>query len=309
MNLSVELAPRSTRELTLRNPVMAASGTFGYGLEYAGLVDLQRLGAIICKGITRQPRRGNPAPRLAETPSGLLNAIGLQNIGVEKLVRDYAPLWTTWEAPVVVNIAGETVGEYGEIASILDEVPGVAGLEVNISCPNLAAGGLAFGVEAHSAARVTKAVRESTTLPVIVKLSPNVTDIREIAIAVEDAGADAISLINTLLGMTIDVKKRRPLLANITGGLSGPAVRPVAVRMVYQVAQAVKVPVVGLGGIRNVSDALEFLMAGATAVQVGTATFTEPGAMVDIITGLQSWLASEGIEEIRDIVGAALKKG
>lgn len=307
MNLSVELAPHSARELTLRNPVMAASGTFGFGFEYAKLVDIQRLGAIICKGTTRYPRRGNPIPRLAETPAGLLNAIGLQNIGVEKLVREYAPLWANWDVPVLVNIAGESVEEYAEVATILDEVPGVAGLEVNISCPNVAAGGLAFGVEARSAAEVTRAVRESTTLPVIVKLSPNVTDIREIALAVEEAGANAISLINTLLGLSIDVKKRCPQLANVTGGLSGPAVRPVAVRMVYQVAQVVKVPIVGLGGITSVSDALEFLMAGASAVQVGTATFTEPGTLTSIIDGLAAWLASEGIEDVREIVGVAVK--
>lgn len=305
MNLSVELAPGFGRDLTLRNPVMAASGTFGFGLEYSGLTDIQRLGAIICKGTTLRPRRGNRTPRIAETPSGMLNAIGLQNPGVRRVVRKFAPIWATWDVPVIVNIAGETAEEYARVAEILDDVPGVSGLELNISCPNVAAGGMAFGMDPDLAGEVTGRVRSATSLPLIVKLSPNAPDLVAVACAVVDAGANAVSLINTLLGMAIDIEARRPVLANVFGGLSGPAVRPIALRMVYQVAGAVEVPVIGVGGISTAADALEFLMAGASAVQVGTASFVNPRAMVDIIDGVADWLQARGVEDLKEILGAA----
>lgn len=305
MNLSVELAPDFGRELTLRNPVMAASGTFGFGLEYAKLTDAQRLGAIICKGTTLRPRAGNKTPRIAETPAGMLNSIGLQNPGVRRVVREFAPVWETWEVPVIVNIAGDTVEEYAEVAGRLDEVPGVAGIELNISCPNVAAGGMAFGIDPVFAAEVTSAVRTATSLPLIVKLSPGAPDIVAVACAVVEAGANAVSLINTLVGMAIDVEARRPVLGNITGGLSGPAIKPVALRMVYQVAGAVDVPVIGIGGISTARDALEFLMAGASAVQVGTANFVNPQAMIGIIDELTAWLQSNGIHDLQEIIGVA----
>ncbi|MCL4534447.1 MAG: dihydroorotate dehydrogenase [Bacteroidetes bacterium] len=308
MSLAVDLAPGREPGLRLRNPVMVASGTFGYGTEYAGLVDIQRLGAIVCKGTTLRPRRGNPTPRTAETPAGLLNSIGLQNIGVRALVREKAPIWAKWSVPVLVNIAGESTEEYAEIARILDEAPGVAGIEVNVSCPNVAAGGMTCGVDPVLAAEVTAAVREATTLPVMVKLTPNVTDIVSIAEAVVGAGADALSLVNTFVGMIIDINTKKPLLGAVTGGLSGPAIRPIALRMVYEVAQAVPVPVVGVGGITDTVSALQFLMAGAAAIQVGTATFVDPNTAADIIDGLGDWLEREGISDIREIVGAALPK-
>lgn len=303
--LSVNLARRNARGLNIANPVIAASGTFGYGDELSPLVDIQRLGAIICKGTTLKPRAGNPQPRLAETPDGMLNAIGLQNIGVDTLIKEKAPVWVTWSVPVIVNIAGESVLEYGELARKLDGVPGVAGLEVNISCPNVACGCLEFGSEPRAAAEVTAAVRKATVLPVIVKLTPNVVDVAAIACAVEAAGADAISLINTLKGLAIDIKKRKPLLGNITGGLSGPAVKPVALAMVFTVAKAVNIPVVGGGGIMTAEDALEFIMAGAAAVEVGTATFINPHAALDIIDGIRDYLKQESVADIADLVGCA----
>ena len=303
-NLAIDLAPRNPRELCLRNPVMVASGCFGYGLEYARHLDIQRLGAIVCKGTTLRPRAGNPTPRLAETPAGLLNAIGLQNPGVEAVIAEYAPLWERWAVPVVVNIAGETIAEYAELARRLDEVPGVAGLEVNISCPNVAAGGMAFGVDPTAAAAVTHAVRQATTLPVVVKLTPNTAAVAGVARAVAAAGADAISLINTLRGMVMDIAARRPVLARGSGGLSGPAIRPVALAMVYEVAGAVTIPVIGLGGIATAADALEFLLAGATAIQVGTACFVDPRAPLHILDGLAAWMEREGVAEIGEIVGA-----
>lgn len=305
VDLAVDLAPGHKRGLRLRNPVLVASGTFGYGTEYQKLVDIQRLGAICSKGITLYPREGNLTPRIAETPSGMLNAIGLQNIGVERVVAEMAPIWARWEVPVIVNIAGESIEEYARLAERLDGVPGVAGLELNISCPNVTADGRLFADDAELAAAATAAARTSTDLPLMVKLSPNVTDIVAIARAVEEAGADCISLINTLVGMTIDVKTRRPFLANVTGGLSGPAIRPVAVRMVYAVARAVSVPVVGIGGITCTQDALEFLMAGATAVQVGTASFVNPNTALEIIDGLREFLEREGCSSVREIVGVA----
>lgn len=307
MNLSVELAPK--RGLRIKNPVIVASGTFGYGTEWAPLIEIERLGAIVSKGITLHPRRGCPLPRLAETPGGMLNAIGLDNPGVRAVIAEKAPLWATWGVPVIVNLGGETLEEYAEAALLLNGVPGVAGIELNISCPNMEAGGMIFGSRPELAAQVTQAVRAATTLPLIVKLTPNVTDVVEIAQAVVEAGADALTLINTLLGMAIDVKKRRPVLGNITGGLSGPAIKPVALRIVYQVAQAVGVPLIGVGGISSTYDALEFIMAGVRAVQVGTATFRNPRTCLEIIAGLEAFLREEGIEDIGELVGAALPVG
>lgn len=305
MNLSIQLAPKNERGLLLINPVMTASGTFGYGTEYSHLFDIQRLGAIICKGTTLEPRDGNSQPRLVETAGGLLNSIGLQNIGVTALIREKAPIWAKWRVPVIVNIAGETIDDYAKLSSTLDGVAGISALEVNISCPNIKAGGAEFGANAESAARVTSAVRKSTSLPVLVKLTPNVSDIAEIAVAVAEAGADAISLINTIKGMAIDIDKRQPLLGNITGGLSGPAIKPVALAMVYEVTGAVDLPVVGCGGITKASDALEFIMAGASAVQIGTASFVNPRAPVDILEGIEQFMVERGIENITELIGAA----
>jgi dihydroorotate dehydrogenase (NAD+) catalytic subunit len=307
-DLSVDLAPGSSHGLRLANPVMAASGTFGYGLEYAGLFDIQRLGAVICKGTTIEPRDGNPPPRLAETASGMLNAIGLQNSGVEALVRDKAPLWAQWRVPVLVNIAGETVDEYATLAARLDRVPGISGLEVNISCPNVRAGGAEFGLRPETAAAVTTAVKAATSLPVVVKLTPNTPDIVSIARAVAGAGADAVSLINTVKGMAIDIRRRRPVLGNVAGGLSGPAIKPMALHLVYQVAGAVGIPIIGCGGISNTADAIEFIMAGATAVEVGTASFSNPRAVLDIVDGIEAFLSDEKIGSITEIVGAARRQ-
>jgi len=308
LNLAVELAPRRKQGLPLRNPVMTASGTFSNGLEATKIFDIERLGAIVSKGTTLRPRTGNPQPRTAETPSGMLNTIGLQNIGVEALIRDVAPIWATWRVPVVVNIAGETVEEFGELAARLDGVPGVSGLEINVSCPNVAVGGMLFGQDPKQAAAVTRAATRKSTLPVIVKLTPNVTDIVAVAQAVADAGADAICLINTVQGMAIDVRSRRPVLSTVFGGLSGPAIKPIALRMVYQVAGAVDVPIVGCGGIRSGEDAVEFIMAGATAVEVGTATFANPRAPLEVLEGMERWLAQAGVDEIGQLVGAARVK-
>ena len=289
----------------LANPVMTASGTFGYGTEYSHLFDIEKLGAIVCKGTTLEPREGNPQPRLAETASGLLNSIGLQNIGVNALIEEKAPVWAKWRVPVIVNIAGETVEEYARLASRLDGVAGISGLEVNISCPNVKAGGAEFGANADSAAEVTAAVKKATSLPILVKLTPNTGDIVRVALAVAGAGADAISLINTLRGMAIDTGKRRPLLGNTFGGLSGPAIKPVALYMVYEVAGAVDLPVVGCGGIATAGDAIEFIMAGASAVQVGTAGFTDPRAPLDVLEGIERFMQEEGIEDISELIGVA----
>ena len=308
LNLSVDLAPKNRRGLRLANPVMAASGTFGYGFEYAGLFDIQRLGAVICKGTTLQPREGNPPPRLAETAAGVLNAIGLQNGGADALINEKAPVWVQWKVPVLVNIAGETVDEYAALARRLDRVPGVSGLEVNISCPNVKAGGAEFGMRPESAAEVTAAVRAATSLPVLVKLTPNTTEIVSVARAVSEAGADAVSLINTLKGMAIDIRRRRPVLGNITGGLSGPAIKPVALHLVYQVAGAVSIPVIGCGGISSAGDAIEFIMAGATAVEVGTASFGNSRAVLDVVEGIEAFMAEEKIESITEIIGAARRR-
>lgn len=305
MNLSVELAPKHARGLSLANPVMTASGTFGYGTEYQHLFDIQELGAIVCKGTTLEPREGNQQPRLAETACGLLNSIGLQNIGVEAVVQEKAPLWATWRVPVIVNIAGGSMDEYARVAGMLEGVAGIGAIEVNIGCPNVKAGGAEFGANPDSAARVVAAVKEATSLPLLVKLTPNTADIVAVAGAVAGAGADAISLINTLRGMAIDVARRQPLLGNRTGGLSGPAIKPVALYMVYEVAGAVGVPVVGCGGITTARDAVEFIMAGATAVQVGTANLTDPRAPSDVIGGIVEFMEQEGIEDIKELIGIA----
>ncbi|HYI24281.1 MAG TPA: dihydroorotate dehydrogenase [Thermomicrobiales bacterium] len=304
-DLTVDLAPRNPRELVLRNPVIPASGCFGYGLEYSNIIDVQRLGAFVSKGITPKPRAGNPMPRITETPSGMLNAIGLQNPGISAFIRKYPPIWESWDVPAIVNISAESIEDFVLMARRLDEVPGVAAIEVNISCPNINAGGYCFGWDPVMSSDVTRAVREATSLPMIVKLSPGAVDVVEIAQAVEEAGADAISLINTLVGMSIDTRNRRPVIANNTGGLSGPAVRPVAVRMVYQVAQAVGIPIVGLGGIAGLNDALEFLMAGASAVQVGTAVFADPSVLMRLIDGLSDWMIVNGFTKVPEIVGIA----
>jgi dihydroorotate dehydrogenase (NAD+) catalytic subunit len=311
MNLQTELAPQHKSGLLLRNPVMTAAGTFGYGIEYARIAEIQRLGAIICKGTTLHPRSGNAHPRTLETASGMLNAIGLQNPGVHRVIEKYAPIWETWQTPVIVNIAGETVREFVQLAEILEGVPGVAGIEVNVSCPNIQAGGAVFGASAEAVASVTAAVRRATTLPLIVKLSPNSGDVRPTAVAAASSGADAVSLINTITGMSMNTTTRWPMLANGTGGLSGPAIKPIALRMVYEVAAELltshpHVPIIGIGGIANANDALEFIMAGASAFQVGTINFVNPRAGVEIIEGIEEFMRQEGIEDVREIVGSAL---
>jgi dihydroorotate dehydrogenase (NAD+) catalytic subunit len=305
VDLSVQLAPTHQRGLLLANPVMTASGTFGYGIEYSELFDIQRLGAIVCKGTTSKPREGNPQPRLVETACGILNSVGLENVGVEAVIKEKAPIWANWRVPVIVNIAGETIDEYTEVAARLEGVAGVSGIEVNISCPNIASGGMEFGTNPKSAAEVAAAVKAASSLPVIVKLGPNVTDIAEIALAVSEAGADAITLINTVQGMAIDIKGCRPSLGNIAGGLSGPAIKPLALYMVYKVAGIVDIPIVGCGGISCAGDALEFLMAGASAVQVGTANLTSPQAALDVLGGIRQFMKRENLKNIEAIVGKA----
>ena len=290
--------------LQLRNPVMTASGTFGYGEEFASLVNLQRLGAIIVKGISLEPRLGNPPPRIVETPAGMINAIGLENVGLERFVTEKLPYLQNKDTPVIVNILGNTVDDYCQLAAHLNEVDGVAAIEVNISCPNVKEGGVAFGTDPAMAHAVTAAVRDNYQGPVIVKLSPNVTDITVIARAAEEAGADAVSLINTVLGMAIDIETRKPKLANIMGGLSGPAIKPIALRMVWQVAMSVKIPVVGIGGITTPEDAIEFLVAGASAIQVGTANFINPKATEEIIHGIGVYLQAENVKSVSDLIGS-----
>jgi dihydroorotate dehydrogenase (NAD+) catalytic subunit len=269
------------------------------------MFDIQKLGAMVCKGTTLEPRNGNPQPRLAETTGGLLNAIGLENVGVDTLIKEKAPIWASWQLPVIVNIAGGTVDDYARLAGQLDGVAGISGLEVNISCPNVKAGGADFGAYPDSAAEVTAAVRKATSSPILVKLTPNTSDIAKVAVAVAEAGADAISLINTLKGMAIDITRRRPLLGNITGGLSGPAIKPVALYMIYEVAGAVDIPVIGCGGITTASDALECIMAGASAIQVGTAGFSNPGAPLDVLEGIEQFMKKEGIKDINKLIGVA----
>ena len=287
----------------LKNPVMTASGTFGYGKEFDELFDLGRLGAIVVKGLSLLPAPGNPPPRIIETPCGMLNAIGLENIGIEAFVKHKLPFLRQFSTPVVVNIYGKTIEEYAELAARIDGLDDVAAIEVNISCPNVKAGGVAFGVDPHAAAAVVKSVRKRTSKSLMVKLSPNVTDIADIARSAEGAGADSVSLINTITGMMIDIEKRKPVLANITGGLSGPAIKPVALRMVWQVAGAVKIPVIGIGGIMTAEDALAFIIAGATAVQVGTANFINPRATVEIIENMATFMEAHNIRHIRDLIG------
>ncbi len=297
-NLAVDIAG-----IRLKNPIMPASGTFGYGEEYAPYLDLNELGAIVTKGLSLQPKAGNKTPRICETVSGMLNAIGLQNVGVDVFIKHKMPFLEQFNTPVIVNFFGNTQEEYGEVAARLDDLPGVAGLEMNISCPNVKHGGIVFGTEAQAAYDVISVVRKRTSKPLIVKLTPNVTDIRLTAKAAEDAGADALSLINTLTGMAVDVKKRRPALANTIGGLSGPAIRPIAVRLVHQVVQAVDLPVIGVGGISRAVDALEFLIVGATAVQVGTANFVDPNVMATITRDLEDFCLQEGVEDINELIG------
>ncbi len=298
-SLAVEIAG-----IRMKNPVMPASGTFGYGEEFAPFLDLEGIGAIVTKGLSLRPKAGNPTPRIAETVSGMLNAIGLQNVGVDAFVKHKLPYLREINTPVIVNFFGNTLEEYAEVARRLSDIPEVAGVELNISCPNVKQGGIVFGTDPRAAAEVVKEVRRALAKPLIVKLSPNVTDITVIARAAEEAGADAISCINTLTGMAVDIRTRRPRIANRTGGLSGPAIRPVAVRMVHQVVQAVKIPVIGIGGIMTAADALEFLIVGATAVQVGTANFVDPGAMGEIVAGIERFCVEENIGDIRELIGS-----
>ena len=304
-DLCVQLAPRHPEGLILSNPVIIASGIAGYGIEYGEIADIQKLGALICKGTTLMPKAGNAQPRLVETHTGLLNSLGLENIGVDTLIEEKAPVWAGWQVPVIVNVAGETVDEYMAVASKLEGVRGISGIELNISCPNVSAGGMEFGVDSKLAARVTSAVKAATTLPLIVKLSPNVTDIKEIALAVEGAGADAISLINTLKGMAINIEQRRPCLGNIVGGLSGPAIKPVALYMVFEVASVTHIPVIGCGGIACVEDALEFIMAGATAIQMGTASLTDPQLGLYVLEGIDSFMRQHDIQNLTELIGVA----
>lgn len=294
--------------IQMKNPVMVASGTFGFGIEYSDFVDLNELGAIVTKGTSLDPWPGNPPDRIAETPAGMLNAIGLQNDGVDSLINDKLPWLRHFDVPVIVNIVGRTVGEYAEVARRLDGITDVSGLEINVSCPNVKEGGISFGTDCSMIAEVVEAVRKATQLPIIPKLSPNVTDIVSMAKACVSAGADAVSLINTLLGTAIDAETRTFRLGNVTGGLSGPAIKPVALRMVWEVAKAVNVPVIGIGGIMTAEDAVEFLLAGATAVQVGTANFVNPRASIEIVQGIDSYLTRHGFESVREIIGAVQTK-
>jgi len=289
--------------IKLKNPVLTASGTFGYGEEFADFVDLNKLGGVIVKGVSLKPIKGNPPPRIWETPSGMLNAIGLENPGVDVFINEKLPYLRQFDTAVIVNIFGYSLEEYVAVAARLDSVPGVSGLEVNISCPNVKAGGIVFGTNVKAAFELLSSVRKATHLPVIAKLSPNVTDITEFARAAQDAGCDGLSLINTLLGMAIDVRCRKPRLANVTGGLSGPAIRPVAVRMVWQAAKAVSIPIIGMGGIVTGEDALEFILAGASAVAVGTSNFVTPRATLNVLDGMERLLHEQGVGDIRDMIG------
>jgi dihydroorotate dehydrogenase (NAD+) catalytic subunit len=298
-NLAVEVGG-----ISMKNPVMTASGTFGYGQEFASLFNLNRLGAVVVKGLSLKAAPGNPPPRTVETCAGMLNAIGLENVGLDAFVRDKLPFLQSLDTAVILNIYGRDMGEYAELAERIQDLDGIAAIELNISCPNVKAGGIAFGTDSIMAFQVTRAVRDKSTLPLIVKLSPNVTDIKAIARSVEEAGADAVSLINTITSMAVDVKTRRPKLANITGGLSGPAIKPIALRMVWETVQAVRIPVVGIGGIMNAFDALEFFIVGARAVQVGTANFANPRATVDILEGLHAFLVDNGLSDISQVIGS-----
>ncbi|MCX7822766.1 MAG: dihydroorotate dehydrogenase [Syntrophobacterales bacterium] len=298
IDLSVNLGP-----IKLKNPVMVASGTFGYGREYADIVPLECLGAVVVKGISLKPRPGNPPPRLVETPAGLINAIGLENVGIETFLSDKLPFLRKRKIPTVVNIFGETVEEYGEIARRLDGVDGVVALEINISCPNVKAGGVHFGTNPSMASSLVKAVRAATSLPIITKLSPQVTSIADMAKAVEDAGTDIISCINTVPAMAVNIYSRKPLLGNVIGGLSGPAIKPIALRCVYEVVKSVGIPVIGIGGIANAEDALEFLLVGARAVQIGTMNFANPRVVIDVIEGIENFMRLQNISKIEDFIG------
>jgi dihydroorotate dehydrogenase (NAD+) catalytic subunit len=300
MDLTTRIGP-----LTLNNPLIAASGCFGYGLEYEHVVDLSTLGAVAVKGLFLTEREGHPPPRIVETPAGMLNAIGLQGIGVHRFVRERLPLLRERRAAVIVNVCGVTLEEYAEVSRILSDAEGVAAIELNISCPNIKEGGIQFGCSLNGTYDVVSAVRKVTRLPVIPKLTPNVTSVSSFARAAEDAGADAVSLVNTFLAMAIDVETRRPILSNVMGGLSGPAIRPIAVRMVYECRQVVKIPIVGMGGISTARDALEFLIAGAAAVQVGTANFVDPFIWSKLLDGIDEYGARHGITRVADLVGAA----
>jgi dihydroorotate dehydrogenase (NAD+) catalytic subunit len=307
--LQTQLTPHHKSGLLLRNPVIIASGPFGYDFEK--IAEVQRLGAVVCKGTTLHPRSGNPHPRTIETASGMLNAIGLENPGIRIVTEKYAPIWATWQTPVIVNIAGETTEEFVKLAGQLEAAPGVAGIELNISCPNVCAGGAVFGDSPQTVADVTAAVRCATTLPLIVKLSPNTSDVRPTALAAASSGADAISLINTITAMSISIHACRPTLANGTGGLSGPAIKPIALRMVYEVARELRssnarVPIIGIGGICTTDDALEFLMAGASAIQIGTINIANPRAGMEIVEGIGDFLRKEGVADVAEIVGVAL---
>ena len=290
-------------EWTVKNPIMTASGTFGYGEEFSPYVNLEDLGAIVVKGISLEPRRGNPPPRIVETPCGMLNAIGLENVGVDKFISEKIPLFNKYKTDFIVNILGDSVKEYSALAERLDDSP-VAAIEVNISCPNVKKGGVAFGVDPKMAYEVTKAVKEKTTKPVIIKLSPNVTNITIMAQAAEEGGANAVSLINTLLGMAIDSATRRPRLANIVGGLSGPAIKPIALRMVWQAASAINIPVIGIGGIRTVEDVVEFMLAGASAVEIGTANLIDPGVSGQLVESLKDYLQQNNIPKVTELIGS-----
>jgi dihydroorotate dehydrogenase (NAD+) catalytic subunit len=305
-DVEVDLAVDLGRGLILRNPILVASGTFGYGIEYGEVVEVQRLGAICCKGTTLKARIGNPTPRVTETPAGMLNSIGLQNPGVDAVIAKYSDTWASWEVPVIVNVAGESVGDYVEVVRRLEGVPGIAGIELNISCPNVGKGGLQFAIDADAAAGVTAAVRRATDLPLLVKLSPNVADIRPIARAIADAGADALTAVNTLSGIAIGPTRTRPLLGNIYGGLSGPAIKPVALRVVYEVAQVVDIPVVAIGGVTDLADVLDFLAVGAVAVQVGTAIFADPTLPVRLVDELAGECRQRGLPSYRPLIGTAL---
>jgi dihydroorotate dehydrogenase (NAD+) catalytic subunit len=303
-DLSVDLG----RGLVLANPILVASGTFGYGIEYGDVVDVDRLGAICCKGTTLKPRIGNVTPRVTETPGGMLNSIGLQNPGVDAVIEKYAGTWVGWKTPVIVNVAGESVADYVEVVRRLEGVPGVAGIELNISCPNVGRGGLQFAIDAGAAGEVTAAVRRATDLPLLVKLSPNVADVRPIARAIADAGADALTAINTLSGIAVSPSRTRPLLGNIYGGLSGPAVKPVALRIVYEVSQIVDIPVVAIGGVTELADVLDFLAVGAVAVQVGTAIFADPTLPVRLVDELGSECRRRGLASYAGLIGTALPR-
>ena len=302
VDLSVDLG----RGLVLRNPILVASGTFGYGVEYADVVDIQRIGAICCKGTTLRPRQGNRPPRVTETPGGMLNSIGLQNPGVDAVLERYAAQWAGWQVPVIVNVAGESIEDYVGVVRKLDLVPGIAGVELNISCPNIGKGGLQFAIDQEAAAAVTRSVRRATELPLIVKLSPNVADIRPIAAAIAAAGADALSAVNTLSGMALRADRTGPFLGNTYGGLSGPAIKPVALRVVYEVAQVVDIPVIAIGGVTGLDDVLDYLAAGAVAVQVGTAIFADPTLPVRLVDQLAAECGRRGLASYEPLIGTAL---